>query len=461
MRNDSCRYLGPRPRFLRTDHARLTTWLPTISKKRLVAGVAGFLAATASCAASAATQQELEAKVDALSAQIAELRTELAALRAQGATGAAAPSAAAYAATPAGAAGLGAAGDTAATVSWFGYGELNYSRPTDDGPATTADVARFVLGAGYRFDDKTRFVSELEVEHAVSSADDPGEVEVEQAYVERRFNDRSFGNIGLFLMPVGLLNENHEPTRYYGVFRNFVETAIIPTTWREGGFEVEGNTDAGLRWNAGISTGFNLAKWDATSAESVEAPLASIHQELALASAGDLAAFVALNYTGVPGLRVGASVFSGDSAQGQPGVHDNRVTLWEGHARWSPGNWDLSALYSLVHIANTAPINATLVGNPALIPEEAFGWYLEAAYRAQLRNQKTLAPFARYERLNTGSRYADIGAGLTPEPLADTEVLTTGINFGLAPGVVLKLDYLQFLHDDGSDRFDLGIGYQF
>jgi hypothetical protein len=422
-------------------------------------------AAALGSAASAATQQELEAKVDALSAQVAELRSELASLRVQGTSAAAAPGAAAAAAgaaTAAGVAGLGAAGaDTSSMVSWFGYGELNYSRPTDDGPATTADLARFVLGAGYRFDDKTRFVSELEVEHAVSSANDPGEVEIEQAYIERRFNDRTFGNIGLFLMPVGLLNENHEPTRYYGVFRNLVETAIIPTTWREGGFEVVGNTDGGLRWNAGVSTGFNLAKWDATSTEGLEEPLGSIHQELALASAGDLAAFVAVNYTGIPGLRLGASAFSGDSAQGQPGFHDNRVTLWEGHARWNPGRWDVSALYSQMHIANTAPINTTLVGNPALIPEEAFGWYLEAAYRAQLSNQKTLAPFARYERLNTGSRYADLGAGLTPKPLADTEVLTTGINFELAPGVVLKMDYLQFLHDQRSARFDLGLGYQF
>ena len=437
----------------------MTTWLSTLPVKRLAACAATLFAAVMSSAVGAATPQELEAKVDALSAQVAELRSELAALRTQGAL-ASSPSNGAAVTTDAST--IPTAGsDAVGNVAWFGYGEINYSRPQDDRSATTADVARFVVGAGYRFDDKTRFVSELEVEHAVSSADDPGEVEIEQAYVERRFNDRTFGNIGLFLMPVGLLNENHEPTRYYGVFRNFVETAIIPTTWREGGFELQGTTDGGLRWNAGISTGFNLSKWDATSSEGLEEPLASIHQELAVASAGDLAAFAAMNYMGIPGLRLGGSIFSGDAAQGQPGFHDNRVTLWEGHARWNPGNWDLAALYSRVHIANTAPINTTLVGNPALIPEAAFGWYLEGAYRVPLRNEKTLAPFARYERLNTASSYAFIGADLTPDPLDDTEVLTTGINFNLAPGVVLKLDYLQFLHDDRSARFDLGVGYQF
>ena len=418
--------------------------MTTPAPKRFLSFAAyAALALTAAAApdARAATQQELEAKLDALAAQVAELRSQLAELNAERGR-----SPAPTAGTAAPAAGLGAA-DAAGGVTWFGYGELNYSRPEDDGAATTADVARFV--------------SELEVEHAVSSADDPGEVEIEQAYIERRFNDRMFGSIGLFLMPVGLLNENHEPTRYYGVFRNLVETAIIPTTWREGGFELQGSTDGGLRWNVGVSTGFNLSKWDATSAESLEEPLGSIHQELALASAGDLATFAAVNYTGVPGLKLGTSLFTGDAAQGQPGFHDNRVTLWEGHARWNPGNWDLSALYSRVHIANTAPVNLTLVGNPALIPEESFGWYLESAYRVPLRNQMAIAPFARYEVVNTASRYAAIGAGLTPDPLDDTDVFTTGINYELARGVVLKFDYLKFLHDDRGARFDLGVGYQF
>jgi len=422
--------------------------------KRLAA-CAALALTSATVAAHAAPQEELEARLDALAAQVVELRAQLADLQADRARTAAPPQSAVVSN-----AGFEAV-EAEVKVAWSGYGELNYSRPEDDGSATTADLARFVLGAAYRFDDSTRLVSELEIEHAVSSAEDPGEVEIEQAYIERRFNDRLFGSIGLFLMPVGLLNENHEPTRYYGVFRNLVETAIIPTTWREGGFELQGNTDGGVRWNVGVSTGFNLSKWDATSAESLEEPLGSIHQELALASAGDLATFAAVNYTGIPGLRVGAAVFTGDAGQEQPGFEDNRVTLWEGHARWNPGNWDLSALYSRVRIANTGPVNLTLVGHPALIPEESFGWYVEAAYRLPLHDQKTIAPFARYEVLNTASRVASIGAGLTPDPLDETEALTAGINFEIARGVVLKFDYLQFLHDDRSDRFDLGVGYQF
>ena len=422
----------------------------------LLAGL--VLAAVFAQPAPAATADEVEARLNALSAQVAELQAELAELKAQQQV---------IAATPA--TENASASDTVFTagaapskqVEWFGYGELNYSRPNSNSANTTADVGRFVLGASYRFDEKTRFVSELEIEHAVSSAADPGEVAVEQAYIERRLGDSIYTKMGLFLIPVGMLNENHEPTRYYGVFRNFVDTAIIPTTWREGGFAVRGDTSGGLRWDVGISTGFDLSKWDATVGAGLEKPLGSIHQELARARANDLSSFGALNYTGVPGLRLGASVFTGEASQGQPGFGNNRITLWEGHVRWNPGNWDLSALYARGHISNTRPINLKLLGNPTLIPESFFGWYAEAAYRATLPNAWTLAPFARYERFNTASGYASLGAGLTPDPLDDETVLAAGANLEIAPGVVVKLDYLRFDRDAGNDRFDLGVGYQF
>jgi len=423
--------------------------------KKSVILMVGALAASFAQASHAATQQELEARLDALAAQVVELQTELAELKAQK------PAAATPGAGLADDRSMAASGETASKLSWSGYGELNYSRPSAGGRNAVADAGRFVLGASYRFDERTRFVSELELEHAIASAADPGEIELEQAYIERRMNDALFAKLGLFLMPIGLLNENHEPTRYYGVFRNFVETAIIPTTWREGGVALEGNTDNGIRWNAGVSTGFDLARWDATSGEGLESPLGAIHQELALARAGDLAGFIAVNYTGMPGLRLGASIFTGDSAQGQPGFDSNRVTLWEGHARWNPGDWDFAGLYARGRISNTAAVNLPLVGNRTLIPESFFGWYLQAAYRAELPNAWALTPFARYERFNTAASYASLGAGLTPSALDDEQVFTAGFNVEIASGVVLKLDYQRFQRDNASDRFDFGVGYQF
>ena len=415
----------------------------------------------------AASTQELEARVQALADQLEALKAELAQLKSQQNAQGQALASAGTAASPASATQAAPASAPAGYVStvggpsFFGYGELNYSHPTSDSAKATADVARFVLGIGYQFDENTRFASELELEHAVSSADDPGEVEVEQAYIERRFNDRLFAKVGLFLMPVGLLNENHEPTRYYGVFRNFVETAIIPTTWREGGVELFGSTEAGLSWNVGVTTGFNLNKWDATSEEGRESPLGSIHQELALAAAGDLSGFVAVNYTGVPGLKVGASLFNGGASQGQSTVGRSRVSLWEGHARWSPAQWELSALYARGRISNTAAFNLLTVGSPVPIPESFFGWYAEAAYRAIDRGNWSLTPFVRYERFNTADSFADLGIGLTPLTPGDSQVFTGGVNWMIAPGVVIKADYLNFRNRSGDNRYDLGLGYQF
>lgn len=442
----------------------------------------------ASAMSAAATPEELEAKLQALAAQVQALQSEVAALKAQNAAGARvaasgntassnAASGNASSPSPQGAAGPATGASSAfqtvptagpeanaasaSPLDWFGYGEINYTRPTDDSSGATADVGRFVLGAGYRFDERTRFVSELEVEHAVSSADDSGEVEVEQAFIERRIGASTYGRFGLFLIPSGMLNESHEPTRYYGVFRNFVETAIIPSTWRELGASIEGNTASGLRWNVGITTGSDLSKWDATSLEGIESPLGAIHQEGQLARAKDLSGFLAANYTGIPGLRLGASVFTGDIAQGQPGLGNNTLTLWETHARWNPGAWDFSALYAHGHLSNTAPVNLTLIGNPVLIPENFYGWYTQAAYVATLPNAWTLAPFARFERVNTASSYASIGPVFTPGALRAEEVTTVGFNLSFAPGVVVKLDYQSFDRDSANGRVDLGLGYAF
>ena len=431
--------------------------------------VAAFVSFAASRPATAATTEELEAKLQALASQVQALQSEVATLKAQNAAAASSRASAPAVASSSGSSGAIVSGNATPStsdssggrLSWLGYGELNYSRPTDDNSASSADVGRFVLGALYRFDDRTRLVSELEVEHAVASSDDSGEIEVEQVWLERQLTNSVYAKLGLFLIPSGMLNESHEPTRYYGVFRNFVETAIIPSTWRELGASLEGNTAGGLRWDVGITTGSDLSKWDATSSEGIESPLGAIHQEGQLARAGDLSGFLAANYTGIPGLRLGASIVGGDIDQGQPGLGSNKLMLWETHARWAPGAWDLSALYAHGHISNTAQANLALVGNPTLIPENFYGWYAQAAYVAQLPNGWTLAPFARYERVNTASSYAFIGTGLTPDALKAAEVKTVGFNLNFAPGVVVKIDYQSFDGDSGSDRVDLGLGYQF
>ena len=426
--------------------------------------VVASLACAGAASAQSATEVELGRRLDQLAAELAKVKAELAQLQQQRAAApataaASAPAAAVAAAPPAApstAQGPGLAEPTTAIVS---YAEISYSRPTNDTKNTVADLGRFVLGYQHRFDEKTKVVTELEVEHAVSSAGDRGEVEVEQAYVERQLSRDYSARAGLFLIPAGLLNENHEPNAYYGVFRNFVETAIIPSTWREGGLQIVGSYDNGLTAQAGVTTGFDLTKWDATSTEGAESPLGSIHQELQLAKARDLSVFGALNWRGVPGLHVGGSLFTGGATHGQSPT-SARVTLWDLHARYTPGRFDLSGVYSRGTISNTAALNAPLVGNPTLIPQSFDGWYAQAAYRAWSNADYSLAPFVRYEEFNTARSFADLGAGLTPAAAPTQRVTTVGANFYIGSGVVLKTDYQWFRSSD-ANRFDLGLGWSF
>lgn len=354
--------------------------------------------------------------------------------------------------------------NTQSKVSIWGYGEIDYNRPLDNTNETRMDLRRAVVGFGYTFDESTRFHSEFEVEHAVVSADDDGEVGVEQFYIDHTLLPEANLKAGLFVIPMGFLNESHEPTRYYGVERNFVETAIIPTTWREGGIGIYGGSSLGIGWDVGVTTGFDLGKWDPTSTDGIESPLGSIHQELQNANAKDLSVYLSLNYRGIPGWDAGASVFTGKASQDNPAATlapDARVTLWEAHTRWTPGNFDLSALYSMGTISDTAALNATFVGNPTLIPREFWGGYLQGAYLLPLGGRRSVAPFVRYERFNTGADYAALPAGLSVNALPTETVWTTGINFYLNPNVVFKADYQHFAVDSDNTRIDLGLGLEF
>ena len=396
------------------------------------------------------------------------------------------------AATPAETPASASAGASFSNVRLWGYGEIYYTHPTREPNKTQADLARAVFGIGYSFDSRTEFNSEFEVEHAVASSSDVGEFEVEQFYVDRQLSDAATVRAGLFLMPFGLLNEHHEPTNFYGVQRNFVETLIIPSTWREGGFNVHGDTAQGISWNAGLTTGFDLSKWNYAPEfplystaldleDSDSAPLQATHQELALANAHDLSQYVALGYYGVPGLSLGAAISSGKAAKvpappNAPILGSQRVTLWEAHARWTPAKFDLSALYAHGSISNSGKANAANPGSPNPIPSEFYGYFAQAAYGLWEHGDYRLAPFVRWERYNMGARYAGIAGPATPTgliPLSGTpgdygywprnqdRVWTVGANFYTTPHVVFKADYQRFELNADFSRFDLGLGLNF
>src|SRR5258708_21007518 len=244
-----------------------------------------------------------------------------------------------------------------------GYGEVGYGKFRRSGDAT-ADLQRFVFGFNHRFDERLTLHSEVEFEHAIVSKDDKGEAEIEQAWLNYKMSDAVNFKGGLFLIPIGILNETHEPPTYYGVMRNQVETRIIPTTWRELGAGVHGIVSEGIRYDVGITTNFDSGKLDDPTTG-----IRSAHQEGQLANARNLAVYGALNYRR-PGLLVGGGVFTGDT--GQNGASNPalqrvaaRFTMWDVHAQYRIAGLDLQALSAAgplgdAHRVPAAPVAATL-----------------------------------------------------------------------------------------------------
>ena len=143
-----------------------------------------------------------------------------------------------------------------------GYGEMlyeNFSDETDAGVDSDRtdqiDFLRAVIYLGYRFNDRFLFNSEIEFEHAKSEG---GEVEVEFAYIDYLMRNELSLRGGMVLIPMGIINEFHEPTQYIGTHRSLTETFIIPSTWRENGGGALGRSGM-FFYRAYVIAGMNAA----------------------------------------------------------------------------------------------------------------------------------------------------------------------------------------------------------
>ena len=321
-----------------------------------------------------------------------------------------------------------------------GYGELHYNNISDNKDSSNdkkeLDFHRFVLFVGHEFNDNTRFFSELEVEHSISGEGKKGEVELEQAYIEHDFNNMFTGKAGLFLIPVGIINETHEPPAFYGVERNPVEKNILPATWWEGGIALNVKAAPGLSFDGAITSGLAV---ETTGNKAYN--IRSGRQKVSKAKADDLAYTARVKYTAVPGLELAATAqYQSDLTQGAAGVDTASAILLSTHVIYSIQGFTIKALYAQWDIDG---IEAKAIGN-----DEQNGWYIEPSYRIN----DSLGLFARYNEY-------DNQAGNN----ADTNITQTnvGINYWLHENVVLKADYETRGGAKDADGFNLGVGYQF
>jgi len=322
-----------------------------------------------------------------------------------------------------------------------GYGELHYNNLEngDGSKDKEIDLHRFVLFFGHEFNERTRFVGELEVEHGGVEADGSplgGEVEVEQAYVEFDINDEFSAKGGVFLLPVGIINETHEPPTFYGVERNPVENVIIPATWWAGGASVSGNFANGISADFAVHSGLKVPTTGSSAFR-----IRSGRQKISNADANDLAMTGRVKYTGVPGLELSASLnYQSDITQASGDGADD-ATLLQAHAIWNRGPFTAKALYASWNIDGDAV--------KAADGDKQDGYYVEGSYKLT----KDFGIFARYNDVD-GIRVQD-----------EFEQIDVGFNWWPHEDVVVKVDYVDRENNNDGDRdldgFNVGIGYQF
>jgi len=319
-----------------------------------------------------------------------------------------------------------------------GYGELHYNGLRGSGGAPNkreVDFHRFVLMVSKSFNERTRFFSELEVEHVMAGAKEKGYVALEQAYIDFDLDDRHTARAGLFLIPVGLLNRTHEPSTFYGVERNPVENQILPTTWFEAGAGMHGQLSDTMNYEAYVHSGLKTSAADAYSVRAGR-------QKVAYANASDPAATVALSWN-VPGITIGGSAqYQLDITQG---TEPDPVDAWLGevHLDAQRGPWGLRMLYAEWYLDGKGP--------DAAGSDRQFGWYVEPSYRFSDR----FGVFTRYNQWDTRA-----GSGASK---SRKEQLDAGVNWWPHEQVVIKADYQWQFNKDGRNQngVNLGLGYDF
>tara|TARA_B100001245_G_scaffold8087_1_gene5570 strand:- start:2024 stop:3157 length:1134 start_codon:yes stop_codon:yes gene_type:complete len=373
----------------------------TSMKKRSV--IAGLMTAAASTSVWAA-DAETQAQIDELKAQVAALADSL---EAQSASTSAYP------------------------VYVGGYGEMHLN--LNQGKDNEIDFHRFVLFFGKDFNERTRFFSEFELEHSLAGDGKPGEVELEQAYVEYDLTDKTQAKAGLFLIPVGILNETHEPETFYGVERNSVENKIIPTTWWEGGVAINGEIAAGLSYDVAMHSGLSNDLGNIRSGR----------QKVAEATANKAAYTARIKYTAVPGLELAATLqYQDDILQGM-GDDEIGARLIEAHAVYQNAGFGLRALFAQWNI--DSDINDVTEG-----ASKQKGFYLEPSYRITDK----VGVFARH------SRWDNAAADDAESEYKRNDV---GVNYWLADTAVLKADVFRTRQDGDLNAagYNLGVGFSF
>lgn len=365
-----------------------------------------------------------------------------------------------------------------------GYGELLAERPdrerqdgTPSGATDRVDLLRAVFYIGHKFSDELLLNTEIEWEHAgivdeaevqvepgtgEGEAELSGEVKLEFAYLDwsRR---RAFGvRAGLLLVPMGLVNEQHEPPVFMGARRPETERRIIPSTWAANGAGVFGELASGFAYRAYVMEGLDAGHFSAANT------IRGGRQGGSQAVLRHPAFAARIDCTRIAGLTFGGSAYTGNAWQEpQPSGASLRptVTMLDAHARLAWRGLEARALYAHGSLDDAAALSDALgLAGAERLGGKFHGGYVEAAYDVMPQiaagSRYGLLPYFRYERSDPQE---DVDAAGADDPSLDQTVLTMGVAFRPDPNVVIKSDREQRRNGtrDETSQWNVALGYLF
>jgi hypothetical protein len=264
----------------------------------------------------------------------------------------------------------------------------------------------------------------------------------------------------MLLVPVGIINERHEPPVYYGVERPLVDTVIVPSTWFETGAGVHGEVGRGWRYRAYI-----MSPLDATEF-TPEQGLRDGRQKGADTNIGRPALTGRVEYVGMRGLTAGASFWTGRSGFEFRPRFDVPVTVSETDVRFSRHRLELRGQFAYVAVSNAAELNDALgraVGIDPNVASAMRGFYGEAGYRViSGASYGDVGIFGRYENVDTQFR---MPAEYVPLKQFDRDAFVFGFTYWPDADIAIKADYSIVRSRSSTivapNSFNVGLGWWF
>ncbi len=361
-------------------------------------------------------------------------------------------------------------------VNVTGYGEVHINAPTDGGN-TVFDAHRFVIGINARFTDWIFLNVEVDYEHGAQ------QLEFEMGYLDFLINPLFNLRVGVVLIPVGFLNEYHEPVFFWTVERPLLQSQIIPTSWQGTGGGAFGTVNAlgginyrlyvvnslqsvrpnGFGSGSGVGNGGNSGRFRSSSG------IRSGRLQPNNAIGEDIAVTGRLEFTGLfPGLQVGLSFWTGDTTH-EIIQANGRTTLLEADVKFRIQWFEMNATIANIHVNDAEVINAFMTtqvaaGGNQNVASNMLGYNIQVGVHVpQLLNMGTTQDFVvhfMYEFVDTQDSAAPGFANLAQ---FERDVYTAGFAWFATPNVALKADFTHVTTGVGTSTStaNFGMAYMF